>query len=215
MRPARNPPLRLEAHDPALGAPRRELRAHASCGCKRRCRGVASLRRVVRLGCRCRRLEERRLPRRQLSGQPEGPTRSGLRRSRSPQSDHRGPAGDRDGDAGRRQSAPRHAARQGVRPRRLLVRRLQVEDFLYDACRLRMIGSGTNARASNVPARFAVPMPGLYGVKSASHFKRPPPVGVVKMPLTVNVASSSCAPCAAREGSPTGTSGGGRQMLSL
>src|SRR6266566_3341580 len=37
--------------------------------------------------------------------------------------------------------------------------------FLYDACRLRMIGSGTNARASNVPAVFGVPLPGLYGVK--------------------------------------------------
>src|SRR5438132_8853151 len=72
--------------------------------------------------------------------------------------------------------------------------------FLYDACRLRMIGSGTNARASNVPAVFGVPLPGLYGVKSASHSRSSPPVGVVKMTLTVNVASSRRATCAARAG---------------
>src|SRR5512140_2255204 len=87
--------------------------------------------------------------------------------------------------------------------------------FLYLTWMPRMIGSGTNARASNVPALLTVPTPGLYGVNRVSHLMSPPPVGVVKTLFTVSFASRSCAPWNARPGVPTGTSGGGRQMLSL
>ena len=77
------------------------------------------------------------------------------------------------------------------------------------------MGSGTNARASKVPALLTVPTPGLYGVKSVSHFASAPLVGVVKTFVSVSTASRSWAPWNARPGVPTGTSGGGRQMLSL
>src|SRR4051794_33431167 len=46
--------------------------------------------------------------------------------------------------------------------------------FTYEAWMPRMSGSPTNARVSNVPARLAVPTPGLYGVKSPSHLMSPP-----------------------------------------
>ncbi len=80
---------------------------------------------------------------------------------------------------------------------------------------LRLTGIGTKPRASHVPTAFGVPLPGLYGVKSASHRSSPPVDGVEKMPFTVNCASRSWAPNAARPGVPAGTSGGGRQVTSL
>ena len=87
--------------------------------------------------------------------------------------------------------------------------------FLCVAVSDKPTGSATSERASNVPARLTVPFPGLYGVKSDSQRRTPAVVGVVKMPLTVNFASSTWAPLAERPGVPIGTSGGGRQMLSL
>ena len=87
--------------------------------------------------------------------------------------------------------------------------------FFTDVLRVRPTGSETSERVSNVPARLTVPFPGLYGVKSDSQRSAPPAAGVLKIPFTVNFASSTWAPFAERPGVPIGTSGGGRQMLSL
>jgi len=74
--------------------------------------------------------------------------------------------------------------------------------FLYFTWMPRLIGSGTNARASNVPTLLGVPLVGVYGVNSVSHLTRPALVGVVKTFNSVSFASRSCAPWKARPGVP-------------
>ena len=65
-----------------------------------------------------------------------------------------------------------------------------------------------------MPAAFAVPTPGLYGVQIEAHMYRPAVAGFVKMPaLNVSTASTSLMPSGERPGVPTGTSSGGRQNV--
>src|SRR3954451_3675247 len=67
---------------------------------------------------------------------------------------------------------------------------------------------------STVPAALAVPLPGLYGVKSDVHRKSPLAVGW-GIPDAPTVADNSFAPNVARPGVPAGRSGGGRQTTSF
>jgi hypothetical protein len=67
---------------------------------------------------------------------------------------------------------------------------------------------------STVPATFAVPLPGLYGVQRDVQRRSPAALGSV-IADDVNVAERNFAPNAERPGVPAGTSGGGRQTTSF
>src|SRR5215208_1834624 len=71
----------------------------------------------------------------------------------------------------------------------------------------------TNDLVSTVPATLGVPVPALYGVQNA--IQRTAPDGGVRTPLTVKVASISCAPFGERPGVPCGTSAGPRHTWSF
>src|SRR5579862_3151601 len=107
-------------------------------------------------------------------------------------------------------------AASGMPPSLVLPARLHVCFFLLEVALMpSVIGSGTNARDSNVPARFGVPLPGVYGVVNISQTLRPADVEAVTSLFSVSFASSSCAPSKERPGVPTGTSHGGRQIFRL
>src|SRR6266498_1455947 len=85
----------------------------------------------------------------------------------------------------------------------------------YFALRLIVAGTIVAERLSTVPAAFAVPVPGVYGVKNALQTGVPGEVGFVKTLVSVTLASKSLAPNVARLGSVAGRSGAGRQTWIL
>ena len=124
------------------------------CAVKSRCSALAA------------HLEVRRLLRLHLAGAGEACRRPRLRRRDLVEPRRRRAAEIVDADAGAGRPPSDSLALQRVRRRLLHVRRAAAQ-----ADRER-----TSDRASNVPARFGVPLPGLYGVKSVSQ-RRTPPAG--------------------------------------
>ena len=66
--------------------------------------------------------------------------------------------------------------------------------------------------ASNVAAAFGGALAGVVRREQVVPDGDPLALGAVKMFVTVNFASRSCAPSNARPGEPTGVSHGGRQI---
>src|SRR5207247_5500972 len=85
----------------------------------------------------------------------------------------------------------------------------------YFALSVMLAGTIVAERLSTVPAGFAVPVSGVYGVKNALQTGVPAAVGFVKTFASVTLASKSLAPKVARLGSVAGRSGAGRQTWIL